>query len=91
MNQPWWFTAPLPKKKHDLKFRLPGFETFRDAVNRRRKLVRALRSGDKRARKAARMLRHCYKGERCGSPVCAVCLRRFRRWFVGEVIKALGR
>jgi len=88
-NTPWFFEAPLPKRKHDLAHVLQDFETFDEVVERRRKLISTLR-WKRRGRRQARKLARCRKDRRCGSPICPVCLRRFRRWFVGQALTVLG-
>src|SRR5262249_5243312 len=83
---PFQFAAPLPAKSHDLKYAMPGFETYDDVRKRLQKLAK----GNSADRRLGRRLQKCRKRRRCGASICPVCLRRFRRWLVGEVVTLMN-
>ena len=85
-RQPFFFSATLPEKTRDLAFVLENFETFEDVLKRRERACAVLWKGELDHHMLAHKLRWlCGRGERCGSPACPVCTRRFRRWLYGEI------
>ena len=64
----------------------PKFETLDDARERRATLVRQLLHGDHSSQKVAAKLADCRGRRRCGSPICPMCVRALRRWFVCETV-----
>src|ERR1700688_2368933 len=70
-----------------IRKRLPNFETKRDIVERRRKMIRALNRGGRAAAKMAKKLARCTASDRCKLSICPSCLRRLRRGFI---LDALG-
>lgn len=65
------------------------FETFEDAINWRKIHRKKLKAGNKRQRRAARVLQRCGKSHRCGTEGCRVCIRDFRVGWTGEAIKVM--
>lgn len=86
---PYEFGCSKPKPEHDPKHQLDGFETQKEARQRRKKDIKVLRGGDNSAKNLARRLAKCRKGKRCCRSSCRVCNRRFRRWFVGAAGSAI--
>jgi hypothetical protein len=64
-----------------------NFETFGDAIQWRRIQRKKLAAGNKSQRLAARTLKKCRRGHRCGTETCRVCLREFRINWTGEAVK----
>jgi hypothetical protein len=66
--------------------------TAEDAEKERLSVVKLLRRygrGSSKARKLARRIKECAKGNRCLSGACPVCLRAYQRLFVSAARKAL--
>jgi hypothetical protein len=68
----------------------PEFETLDDARDRRVRLVRQLLHGDHSAQQLAVKLADCRDRRRCGSPICPMCVRALRRWFVCETVTCIN-
>jgi hypothetical protein len=66
-----------------------NFETFGDALDWRKSDRKQLRSGNHQQKQVARQLQSCRKSNRCRTDACRVCLREFRLWWVGEVVRIL--
>lgn len=64
----------------------PDFETLDAARRRRAKLVRQLLEGDHSSQQIAVKLAGCKGRRRCGSPICPMCVRALRRWFICETV-----
>jgi len=64
----------------------PKFETIDQALKRRDTLVRQLRNGDISAQQFAANLATCKDHRRCDSPICPICVRELRSWFISEAI-----
>jgi hypothetical protein len=64
----------------------PKFETKAQALERRAKLVRQLQKSDHSAQQLAVKLDGCRGHRRCNSPICPMCVRALRRWFICETI-----
>lgn len=92
----WADRLPLPPAQYDIARLTKNcepknrFETCVQVRNRREKLVRLLENGDKDAQRVAKRLKRCKPQRRCGSGACPVCCRKFRRWWVGEVLNLLS-
>ncbi|MBP2292236.1 hypothetical protein [Azospirillum rugosum] len=92
----WADRLPLPPVQHDVAWLTKHwkpkerFETADQVRERRDKLVRLLENGENAARRVAKRLKRCKPQRRCGSGACPICGRRFRRWWVGEVLKLLS-
>jgi hypothetical protein len=65
------------------------FETVEDAIKWRKHHRRKLETGNKRQRRAARVLAKCRNRHRCGKESCRVCLRDFRINWSGEAVKIM--
>jgi hypothetical protein len=79
-----------PQPQHDVR-RCRGFETFDEAVRRRKRCIRWLEASDEPTHQTlAEKLRACRKGTRCGSGACPFCMRRVRRWFTAAAAELLG-
>lgn len=90
-QSPWWFSCPLPPASLDLAHKLPRFETFKQARERRAKLIVILDRGAHGAPLVGKRLGRCRKGRRCGLSICPICLRRFRQWLVGALAARLAQ
>jgi hypothetical protein len=55
-----------------------NFESAKQALKHRDKLVAALKNGTADAKALARKLTGCSKDNRCGSEACPICMRKFR-------------
>jgi hypothetical protein len=64
----------------------PKFETLDDARRRRAKLVCQLLHGDHSSQQIAVKLDGCRGHRRCNSPICPMCVRALRRWFICETV-----
>jgi hypothetical protein len=64
----------------------PKFETKQQALERRDTFVRQLQNGDHSAQQVADKLAECKGDCRCGSPICPMCVRELRRWFICETL-----
>jgi hypothetical protein len=64
-----------------------NFETFADALYWRKRHRTKLENGNERQRLAARTLKNCGSGHRCGTEECPVCMREFRVGWTGEAVK----
>jgi len=65
------------------------FETFEDAVRRRKVHRKRLKAATRRQRHAARPLMKCRNAHRCETEACRVCMREFRLWWLGEAVKIM--
>ena len=68
-----------------------NFETFEQACDRRRALVRDLNRGGKPAQELARISSKCRIGSRCQSGACPVCERRHRKWLVKSALPIIDQ
>jgi hypothetical protein len=64
----------------------PKFETIDQARKRRDKVVRQLQNGNKSAKTLSRKLAACKRERRCDSPICPICIRALRLWFICQAI-----
>lgn len=88
-SAPTWFwkTDATPNRKYDVKHRMKPFESNKRACSERDRRVKILNGGDKQAQVLALKLEQCQKGARCGSSICSKCMKRFRRWYTGEMLR----
>jgi hypothetical protein len=49
-------------------------------------MVSQLKKGDPSAHQLAAHLAACTGPNRCGSPICPMCVRELRYWFISEAI-----
>jgi hypothetical protein len=91
---PFWRRGK-PGPKYDIVLLRPGdrpkgerFETLADAraeSERSEKLLRSFSGGNK---ELAEFLQECRAGDyECNKPSCPICARKFRRWFIGELLR----
>ena len=73
------YRAWLPRK----------FETQKEAVKRRDKLVATLAKGTGEDKTTARKLRRCKNKRRCQTEACPICMRPFRKWLLREGLMVL--
>jgi hypothetical protein len=74
-----------------IRKRLPKFETRKDVVERRRKIIRALNRGDRAATKMAKKLAKCATGHPCKLSTCPSCVRRLRRGFILDALRLVEK
>jgi hypothetical protein len=94
---PFW-RRQRPPKKHDIALLRPAslpkgqrFETVADA-NAERIRSWAVLGSVSGGRVHAEFLHDCgTEGYRCDQSYCPVCARRFRRWFIGELLRLTER
>jgi hypothetical protein len=87
---PWQRWKPQCPE-HDIREQLPGFETVKRARKERRRRYRRLRRGNSEEQQLASKLKACRKKQPCQSAACPVCMRQFRRWLSGEMLRLLGK
>ena len=89
-----------PKRQHDIRLLRPGtlplgerFETLVDVHQYSRDSEEKLALSDCREDlRLADDLSECRTSERnCCLPSCPICARRFRVWFVGELLRIVGK
>jgi hypothetical protein len=68
----------------------PKLETIDQALKRRAKLVGQLHDGDDAAKKLASKLAACERYPRCNSPICPMCVRALRCWFICQAIGCIN-
>jgi hypothetical protein len=78
-----------PNRKHDITLLMPGhlpkgkrFETRQDTYEERERSEALLGSTVE-----ATILANCRNGPACNNTFCPICARRFRRWFIGELLR----
>lgn len=86
-GDPLNYARSSPPGRYDIATLVADFETFEDASDRSKQLIKTLRGGDRQAQRLARRLAKCRKMRRCGISVCPKCLRPFRRWYVGQILR----
>ena len=92
---PFWRRG-MPNLKHDIVRLRPEnlprgerFETLEDAGAESERSEKLLRSFSRGSKELAEFLQECRAGDyQCDRPFCPVCARVFRRWFVGELLRA---
>lgn len=93
IKAPFWRRQP-PKRRHDITLLRPSslpkrkrFESMADAKAesaRSETLLRTVAGGEV----YADFLSECRAGYyRCNKPFCPICARKFRRWFIGELLR----
>mgnify|MGYP006429949807 CR=1 FL=1 len=83
------FFHKVGPKKYDPKTCMARFETFEKAKTRRLDIIKTLEKGDTDHQQIAKRLTGCNKGNRCGSVLCPVCVRQFRRWWTTQAAEIL--
>lgn len=94
-RQGLFWTEGRPQREFDLKRLRPRyfatgqrFETITDGEKLSSLRIEKLRrNGLPWSRKLARVLSECSRAHPCQNPGCALCTRRFRRWFAGETLR----
>jgi hypothetical protein len=85
-----------PKPEYDIRLLRPAllslgrrFETFKDAQQYSLASEQKLDSSERREDwLLADCLHECRtSSQRCGQPYCPICARRFRIWFIGELLR----
>jgi hypothetical protein len=76
-------------KRVNLAQLVPGFETRQNVRERRAKLLRQLKAGEKPAKRVARRLQKCRNAALCGSPICPRCVRQLRKSFVTAALDCI--
>lgn len=101
VNRPgfWWLSCNIPQEHDVAHLRLPsvdakgkrkGFETLRMACEDDGRAVESLQASDHaRDEHLADALASCVRSDRCGSPACRRCARRFRRAIVADMLGRL--
>jgi hypothetical protein len=74
-----------------IRKRLPRFETKKDVVERRRKMIRALNRGGRAAAKMAKKLARCTASDPCKLSMCPSCVRRLRREFILDALRLVEK
>jgi hypothetical protein len=64
-------------------------ETIEQAVGRRDTLVRQLQKGGASTQQLGGKLADCKGDRRCKSPICPMCVRELRYWFISEAIDCI--
>ena len=49
-----------------------------------------MRRGNSEEQQLASKLKGCCKKQRCQSAACPICMRRFRLWLTGEMLRLFG-
>jgi hypothetical protein len=87
-----------PKPEHDIRLLRPPslplgerFETLQDA---RRYSLHSECKLDLSTHQQDQLSNHLYEcrtlAQRCDQPYCSLCARRFRIWFIGELLRIIG-
>jgi hypothetical protein len=86
---PWQGWKPQCPE-HDIRKLLPEFETVKRARREQRRRYRRLQRGNSEEQQLASKLKGCCKKQRCQSAACSICMRRFRLWLSGEMLRLFG-
>jgi hypothetical protein len=93
-NPPFWRRRKPPAKYDIARLRpatLPPserFETVKDASRESDRSQALLRSAADGSEALADTLAECRNGHyHCDQPFCSICARRFRQWFIGELLR----
>jgi hypothetical protein len=91
---PFWRRGK-PSPKYDVVLLHPGdrpkgerFETLADARKESTRSERLLRSFSGSSNEILEYLEECRAGHyECYQPFCPICARKFRRWFIGQLLR----
>jgi hypothetical protein len=94
LKPPFW-RRRRPPAKYDIALLRPAtlpprerFETVKDARRESDRSGTLLRSSPRGSKALAESLSDCRKANyQCDQPFCPICARRFRRWFIGELLR----
>jgi hypothetical protein len=95
-RKPLFWRRGKPNAKYDIGVLRPAemakgkrFETLADAREESERSENLLRSFSTGSKVIAEYLQECRDGYyECNRPFCPICARQFRRWFVGELLRA---
>jgi hypothetical protein len=91
---PFWRRGN-PGRQYDIAMLRPRdgpkgerFETVQDARAESERSEQLLKSFSGGSRELAEFLQECRDGDyECNHPFCPICARKFRRWFIGELLR----
>jgi hypothetical protein len=91
---PFWRRGD-PDRQYDIAMLRPRdgpkgarFETVQDARAESERSEQLLKSFSGGSRELAEFLQECRDGDyECNHPFCPICARKFRRWFIGELLR----
>ena len=98
-KKPAFWRRRKPKPEYDIALLRPPdkpkgqrFETLPDARQESERSEQLLRSFAGAIRMLADYLQECRAGDyECQKPFCPICAGRFRRWFIGELLRVSKR
>jgi hypothetical protein len=93
-KSPFW-RRQTPNREYDIELLRPAglgrgkrFETLADAQEESERSETLLRSFSGGSKELADFLAECRAGDyECNKPFCPICARKFRRWFIGELLR----
>lgn len=85
-KKPWFVKKPKPQ--HNISLLSDKFETLNDAKKELKYRIKCLKnSGLKKDLELAKWIGACRTSKPCGSGACSICMRNYRIWLVGHMLR----